>query len=73
MITLNIEIEMNVCVELVAENKYGKLFKTSEGWHINGNKPAFINNLKKDLHSSDLFVQVCASNALFLIENFQEI
>lgn len=67
----NITIEIKV--EIICSNQYGTLFKTSEGWHINGNKSAFINNLKKDLHSSDLFVQVCASNALFLIENFQEI
>ena len=69
----NITIEIEIKVEIICSNQYGTLFQTSEGWHINGNKSAFINNLKKDLHSSDLFVQVCASNALFLIENFQEI
>ena len=72
MITL-IEIEMSVCVELIAQNKYGKLFKTSEGWHINGDKTAFINNLKKDLNSDDILAQICANNALFLIKNYPEI
>jgi hypothetical protein len=69
MTILNIEMR----VELIAENKHGILFRTSEGWHINGNKTAFINNLKKDLNSDDIFAQICANNALFLIKNYKEI
>lgn len=71
MIKLNIEIEIRV--ELIAENKYGKLFKTSEGYHINGNKTAFINHLKKDLSSDDILAQICANNALYLIKHYPEI
>ena len=73
MITLNIEIEMNICVELVAENKYGKLFKTSEGWHINGDKPRFINRVKNDLNSNDPMAVAGASYVLFILKNFEEI
>ena len=68
-----ITFEIEIKVEVICANQFGTLFQTSEGWHINGNKTAFINNLKRDLHSADLFVQVCASNALFLIQNYQEI
>lgn len=71
MITLNIEIEM--CVELVAENKYGKLFKTSEGWHLNGDKTRFINRIKNDLSSQDPMAVAGAKYVLFLINNFEEI
>lgn len=73
MITINIEIEMNVHVELVAENKYGKMFQTSEGWHINGNKKKFIQNIIKDVHSDDLVAKQAAQYVLFLIDNFKEI
>lgn len=69
MTTLNIEM----CVELIAENKHGRLFRTSEGWHINGNKTKFINNLKRDLNSDDVFAQICAANALYLIRHYSEI
>jgi hypothetical protein len=69
MIKLNIEIN----IELIVENKYGKLFKTSEGYHINGNKTAFIRNLKKDLNSDDILAQICANNALYLIKHYPEI
>lgn len=67
----NITIEIKV--EVICSNKYGTLFRTSEGWHINGNKAAFINNLKKDLNSDDIFAQICANSALFLIGNYPEI
>lgn len=69
MATLHIEIN----IELIAENKYGKLFKTSEGYHINGNRAAFIRNLKKDLNSEDILAQICANNALYLIKHYPEI
>lgn len=69
MATLHIGIN----IELIAENKYGRLFKTSEGWHINGNKTSFINNLKKDLNADDILAQICASNALYLIKHYPEI
>lgn len=69
----NITIEIEIKVEVICSNQYGTLFQTSEGWHINGDKKRFIDNLIRDQHSADLFVQICASNALFLIENFQEI
>jgi hypothetical protein len=69
----NITIEIEIKVEVICSNKYGTLYQTSEGWHINGNKKRFIDNLKRDQHSADLFVQICASNALFLINNFKEI
>lgn len=69
----NITIEIEIKVEIICSNQYGTLFQTSEGWHINGNKKRFIDNLKRDQHSADLFVQMCATNALFLINNFKEI
>ena len=71
MIKLNIEIEISV--ELVAENKYGKLFRTSEGWHINGNRKKFIQNIFKDIHSDDIVAKQAAQYVLFLINNFKEI
>lgn len=67
------KIEIEIKVEVICSNQFGTLFQTSEGWHINGNKKRFIDNLKRDLHSADLFVQICATNALFLINNFKEI
>lgn len=73
MITLNIEIEMNLRVELIAENKYGRLFRTSEGWHINGDKTRFINRIKNDLNSQDPMAVAGAKYVLFLINNFEEI
>ena len=33
--------------ELIASNKYGKLYRTSKGYHINGNKSKFLENIKK--------------------------
>lgn len=66
-------IKIKINVELIAENKYGRLFKTSEGYHINGDKTKFINKLKKDLNSEDIFAQICANNALDLIKNYKEI
>ena len=71
MITLNIEIEISV--ELVAENQHGKLFRTSEGWHINGNKKKFIQNIFKDIHSNDIVAKQAAQYVMFLINNFEEI
>lgn len=60
-------------VELVCENKYGKLYRTSEGWHINGDKPRFIANLKRDLHSGDPIAEMGALYALDLIKYGREI
>lgn len=69
--TTHIEIEIKVAV--ICSNQFGTLFQTSEGWHINGDKTRFINNLKKDVNSDDIFAQICANNALFLINNYKEI
>lgn len=69
--TTHIEIEIKVAV--ICSNQFGTLFQTSEGWHINGDKIRFINNLKKDVNSDDIFAQICANNALFLINNYKEI
>lgn len=69
--TINIEIEIRV--ELVAENQYGKLFRTSEGWHINGNRKKFIQNIFKDIHSNDIVAKQAAQYVMFLITNFEEI
>lgn len=60
-------------VELVCENRYGKLYETSKGWHINGDKPRFIANLKRDLNSGDPFAEVGARHALDLIRYSREI
>ena len=73
MITLNLNIELEIHVELIAENKYGKLFRTSEGWHINGDKTLFINRIKNDLNSNDPMAVAGASYVLFIIKNFEEI
>ena len=73
MITLNLNIELEIHVELIAENKYGKLFRTSEGWHINGDKTRFINRIKNDLNSNDPMAVAGASYVLFIIKNFEEI
>ena len=69
----NYSFEMEIKVEVVAQNQYGTLYQTSEGWHINGNKKKFIQNIIKDVHSSDLIAKQAAQYVLFLINNFEEI
>ena len=49
------------------------MFQTSEGWHINGNKKKFIQNIIKDVHSDDLVAKQAAQYVLFLMNNFEEI
>lgn len=68
-----IKYHIEITVEIVAENKYGKLYQTSEGWHINGDKKKFMQNILKDVHSSDLIACQSAQYVLFLINNFKEI
>ena len=63
----------NLKVEIICSNKFGTLYRTSEGWHINGNKTDFINNLKIDLTSNDLLARICAEDALNLIKHNQEV
>lgn len=69
--TTHIEIEIHV--ELIAENQYGKLFRTSEGYHINGNRKKFIQNILRDIHSGDPMAVASARFVLFIINNFEEI
>lgn len=35
--------------EKIASNKYGTLYLTTEGFHINGDKELFLKQIKKDL------------------------
>lgn len=65
---IRIEIEVPQ-VELVCENKYGKLYRTSEGYHINGNVAKFINNVKRDLHSPSHLTRLQAEYILDIIAN----
>lgn len=60
-------------VELVCENRYGKLYETSEGWHINGDKQKFIACVKRDLHSGDCIAEENAKYVLELIKYYREI
>ena len=73
MITVNYSIEVEIKVEVVAQNQFGTLYQTSEGFHINGNRKKFIQNIIKDVHSQDPMAKACASYALFIINNYQEI
>lgn len=60
-------------VTVIAQNKFGTLYQTSEGWHINGDKQKFIANIKRDLHSNDLFAIINAQTVLGLMEALPEI
>ena len=73
MMTVNYSIEVEIKVEVVAKNQFGTMYQTSEGWHINGNKKKFINNIIKDVHSQDPMARVHAEYVLFIINNFLEI
>ena len=68
-----IKYHIEITVEIVAENQYGKLYQTSEGWHINGDKKKFMQNIFKDIHSSDIIARQAAQYVLFLVNNFDEI
>lgn len=59
--------------ELIASNKYGKLYRTSEGYHIDGNKSKFLENIKKDLKSEDPFALICAQNVMLIIADEKEV
>jgi hypothetical protein len=65
---IRIEIEVPQ-VELICENKYGKLYHTSEGYHINGDVVKFINNVKKDLRSPNNLIRLQAEYILDIIAN----
>lgn len=69
---INITIEVPQ-VELLVSNRYGKLYRTSEGYHINGDKAKFIALLERDLHSGDCIAEVCAANALAFIADNDEV
>lgn len=60
-------------VELLCANKYGKFYRTSEGYHINGNKPKFIELLKRDLHSPNIEDEWNARFILSLMEELDEV
>jgi hypothetical protein len=60
-------------VTLVCENRFGRLYRTSEGWHINGDKQKFIACVKRDLRSGDCIAEECARHALSLIKYGREI
>lgn len=69
---INIVIEVPQ-VELLCANQYGKFYRTSEGYHINGNKPKFIELLKRDLHSPNIEDEWNARYILSLIEELDEV
>lgn len=60
-------------VELVASNRYGKMFLTSEGYHINGDRRKFINNIMRDLHSGDCIAEINARIVLDYIQTLDEV
>lgn len=59
--------------EKIASNKYGILYLTTEGFHINGDKELFLKQIKKDLKSNDPFAQICAQTVINIIETRKEI
>lgn len=69
---INIIIEVPQ-VELLCANQYGKFYRTSEGYHINGNKAKFIESLKRDLHTGDAIAEWNARYILGLIEELDEV
>ena len=60
-------------VECILQNKFGKFFITSEGWHINGQKDKFIASVKRQLKSSYHDKQVEAELVMNYINNKTEI
>lgn len=60
-------------VELVLENKFGRFYVTSEGWHINGQKDKFIASIKRQLKSKYHNRQVEAEIVIDFIKNEIEI
>ena len=69
---INIIIETSQ-VELVASNRYGKMFLTSEGYHINGDRRKFINSIMRDLHSGDCIAEINARIVLDYIQTLDEV
>ncbi len=69
---VEITIEFDNVIK-VASNKYGTFYLTSEGWHINGNKKKFIENIKKDLHSIDALAKEMAEYIIDVINNCKEV
>lgn len=59
--------------EIILENKFGRLYITSEGWHINGQKNKFIASVKRQLKSKYLDKQITAEIALNYIKDYSEI
>ena len=60
-------------MECILENNFGKLYVTSEGWHINGQKNKFIASVKRQLKSKYLDKQLYAEIALNYIKDYPEI
>ena len=60
-------------MECILENSFGKLYVTSEGWHINGQKNKFIASVKRQLKSKYLDKQLEAEIAIDYIKNHIEI
>lgn len=60
-------------VECVLQNKFGKFFVTSEGWHINGDRQKFIKSVKKQFKSPYHNKQIEAELVMDYINNEIEI
>lgn len=60
-------------VELLCSNKYGKFYRTSEGYHINGDRRKFINSIMRDLHSGDCIAEINARIVLDYIQTLDEV
>ena len=60
-------------VECVLQNKFGKFFVTSEGWHINGDRQKFIKSVKKQFESPYHNKQIEAELVMDYINNEIEI
>lgn len=59
--------------EIVLENKFGRFYATSEGWHINGNKDKFMASVKRQSKSNHPDKQVTAEIVLNYVQDFPEI
>ena len=54
--------------EIVLENKFGRFYVTSEGWHINGNKDKFMASVKRQSKSNHPDKQVTAEIVLNYVQ-----
>lgn len=59
--------------EIILENKFGRFYVTSEGWHINGNKDKFMASVKRQSKSNHPDKQVTAEIVLNYVQDFPEI